>query len=168
MAENKMLRIKDLRVVFPVGGKQIHAVNGVSVDLAPGEALGVIGESGCGKSVTFSSVLKLIQSLPAMISGDIELNGRSIMDLSEKEMQKIRGKEVSMIFQEPMRCLNPVEKIGVQIAESLLEFVKTELSLLKSSLQMLKRSVLQFLSSETELRSPQPLNRSTSFPVEQE
>ncbi|MBR0444323.1 MAG: ABC transporter ATP-binding protein [Clostridia bacterium] len=119
MAENKMLRIKDLRVVFPVGGKQIHAVNGVSVDLAPGEALGVIGESGCGKSVTFSSVLKLIQSPPAMISGDIELNGRSIMDLSEKEMQKIRGKEVSMIFQEPMRCLNPVEKIGVQIAESL-------------------------------------------------
>lgn len=119
MQENRMLRIKDLRVVFPVGGKQIHAVNGVSVDLAPGEALGVIGESGCGKSVTFSSVLKLVKSPPAIISGDIELNGRSIMSLSEKQMEKIRGKEVSMIFQEPMRCLNPVEKIGIQIAESL-------------------------------------------------
>ena len=119
MQENNMLRIKDLHVVFPIGGKQIHAVNGVNVDLAAGEALGVIGESGCGKSVTFSSVLKLIKSPPAIISGDIELNGRSIMGLSEKQMEKIRGKEVSMIFQEPMRCLNPVEKIGVQIAEGL-------------------------------------------------
>ena len=119
MQQNSMLKIKDLRVTFPVGGKQIHAVNGVNVDLAPGEALGVIGESGCGKSVTFSSVLRLVKSPPAVISGDIELNGRSIMNLSEKEMEKIRGKEVSMIFQEPMRCLNPVEKIGIQIAESL-------------------------------------------------
>ena len=117
--EDKMLRIKDLHVVFPVGGKQIHAVNGVNVELAPGEALGVIGESGCGKSVTFSNVLRLVKSPPAIISGDIELNGRSIMGLSEKEMEKIRGKEVSMIFQEPMRCLNPVERIGAQIAESL-------------------------------------------------
>ena len=119
MQDKKMLRIKDLHVVFPVGGKQIHAVNGVNVELASGEALGVIGESGCGKSVTFSNVLRLVSAPPAIISGDIELNGRSIMGLSEKEMEKIRGKEASMIFQEPMRCLNPVERIGVQIAESL-------------------------------------------------
>lgn len=119
MQENAMLKIKDLHVTFPVGEKRIHAVNGVDIELEPGEALGVIGESGCGKSVTFSSVLRLIKSPPAVISGDIELNGRSIMKLSEKEMEKIRGKEVSMIFQEPMRCLNPVERIGAQIAESL-------------------------------------------------
>lgn len=119
MQEQKLLEIRDLHVSFPIGGKVIHAVNGVNVELKQGEALGVIGESGCGKSVTFSNVMKLLQSPPAIISGDIVLNGRDIMPLSEKEMEKIRGKEVSMIFQEPMRSLNPVEKIGVQIAESL-------------------------------------------------
>ncbi len=119
MQKEKLLEIRDLHVSFPVGGKEIHAVNGVNVDLMPKEALGVIGESGCGKSVTFSNVLRLVKSPPAIISGDIRLNGRSIMTLSEKEMEKIRGKEAAMIFQEPMRSLNPVETIGAQIAESL-------------------------------------------------
>ncbi len=119
MQEEKLLEIRNLHVSFPVGGKMIHAVNGVNIELKTGEALGIIGESGCGKSVTFSSVMKLVASPPAVIDGEIMLSGRDIMPLSEKEMEKIRGKEVSMIFQEPMRSLNPVEKIGVQIAESL-------------------------------------------------
>ncbi len=120
--ENKerLLEIRDLYVSFPVEDEIVRAVNGISLTLDKGESLGVVGESGCGKSVTFSSVMRLVNSPPAVIEGEIILNGRDIMPLTEKQMRKIRGKEVAMIFQEPMRSLNPVMRIGKQITEALL------------------------------------------------
>lgn len=115
-----LLEIKDLHVTFPIAGLAIHAVNGVNLTLQQGETLGVIGESGCGKSVTFSNVLRLLKAPPAIITGSVMLNGRDVMKLSEREMTRVRGKEAAMIFQEPMRSLNPVMKIVDQLTETLL------------------------------------------------
>ncbi|NMA92653.1 MAG: ABC transporter ATP-binding protein [Firmicutes bacterium] len=116
-----LLEIRDLRIRFPIrGGASVHAVNGIDLDLYPGESLGVVGESGCGKSVTFSSVMRLVASPPAIIEGDIFFEGRNIMEMTTREMRKIRGKKITMIFQEPMTSLNPVMKIGYQIMETLL------------------------------------------------
>ena len=120
MEDKHLLEIRDLHVSFPMGRETVRAVNGVSLTLEKGESLGVVGESGCGKSVTFSAVMRLLSSPPAVINGEILLNGRDIMKLTEKQMQKVRGKEISMIFQEPMRSLNPVMLIGKQITEALL------------------------------------------------
>ena len=119
MDTENILEIRGLRVTFPLEGEKIHAVNGVDLSLKKGESIGIVGESGCGKSVTFSTVIRLIKSPPAVIEGEVILNGRNIMALSEKKMQQVRGKEISMVFQEPMRSLNPVMRIGDQIAESL-------------------------------------------------
>ncbi len=118
--QRNLLEIRDLRVSFPVDGEIIRAVNGISLTLGKGESLGVVGESGCGKSVTFSSVMRLVKSPPAVIEGEVMLDGLDIMRLSEKQMKRVRGKEVAMIFQEPMRSLNPVMLIGKQITEALL------------------------------------------------
>ena len=115
-----ILELKDLRVRFPVGGEVVHAVNGVSLTLSKGESLGVVGESGCGKSVTFGSVMRLLKSPPAIIEGEVFLDGQDLMKLPEKKMRNVRGKDIAMIFQEPMRSLNPVMRIGEQIVETLL------------------------------------------------
>ena len=120
MDKENILELRDLRVTFPLEGERIHAVNGVDLALKKGESIGIVGESGCGKSVTFSTVIRLVKSPPAVIEGEVILNGRNIMALSEKKMQQVRGKEISMVFQEPMRSLNPVMRIGDQIAETLI------------------------------------------------
>ena len=115
-----LLEIRDLRVSFPVGKDIVRAVNGVSLSLDKGESIGIVGESGCGKSVTFSGVMRLLKAPPAVIEGEVFMGGRDLMSLSEKQMRKVRGKEIAMIFQEPMRSLNPVMRIGDQIVEALL------------------------------------------------
>ncbi len=120
MENENILELRNLKVTFPVEGEMIHAVNGVDLALKKGESIGIVGESGCGKSVTFSTVIRLVKSPPAVIEGEVILNGRNIMALSEKKMQQVRGKEISMVFQEPMRSLNPVMRIGDQIAETLI------------------------------------------------
>ena len=120
METENILELRGLRVTFPLEGEMIHAVNGVDLTLKKGESIGIVGESGCGKSVTFSTVIRLVKSPPALIEGQVILNGRDIMSLSEKKMQQVRGKEISMVFQEPMRSLNPVMRIGDQIVETLL------------------------------------------------
>ena len=120
MDEQHLLEIKDMRVSFPVGKDVVRAVRGVSLTLEKGEALGVVGESGCGKSVTFSSVMRLIKSPPAIIEGEVIMDGRDLMQLGEKQMRRVRGKDIAMIFQEPMRSLNPVMRVGDQIVETLL------------------------------------------------
>jgi peptide/nickel transport system ATP-binding protein len=98
----------------------IRAVDGVDLHIDPGETLGVVGESGCGKSVTALSVMRLIPQPPGRITaGDIHYAGRNLLKLSAAEMRKIRGKEISMIFQEPMTSLNPVFTCGEQIAEAI-------------------------------------------------
>jgi len=115
-----LLEIEDLRTYFFTRDGIVRAVDGVSLHVAEGETLAVVGESGCGKSVTSLSVLRLIQSPPGrIVSGSIRFAGRNLLELSEAEMRTIRGNEISMIFQEPMTSLNPVLTIGRQIGETL-------------------------------------------------
>ncbi len=115
-----LLEIEDLRTWFFTSDGVVRAVDGVSYSVAPGETLAVVGESGCGKSVTAMSVLRLLPSPPArIVSGAIRFEGRDLLTTSEAEMRKIRGNEISMIFQEPMTSLNPVLTVGHQIAETL-------------------------------------------------
>src|SRR5215467_1333023 len=115
-----LLEVADLRTWFFTRDGVVRAVDGVSFQVTPGETLAVVGESGCGKSVTALSVLRLIPSPPGrIVSGTIRFAGRDLLGLSEAEMRQVRGNEISMIFQEPMTSLNPVLTIGRQIAETL-------------------------------------------------
>lgn len=120
MNDNKLLEIKDLFIEFPMDGGAIRAVNGVSLSLNKGETLGIVGESGCGKSVTMSAILRLVKTPPAVIKGEIIYKGQDILKIPMKHFTGIRGKEIAMIFQEPMTSLDPVIRIGKQIAESLM------------------------------------------------
>jgi oligopeptide/dipeptide ABC transporter ATP-binding protein len=114
-----LLDIQDLRTHFHVMDGVVKAVDGVSFSLRRGRTLGVVGESGCGKSVTALSVMRLLDMPPARIpSGRILFEGRDLLTLSEDEMRKLRGNEIAMIFQEPMSSLNPVFTIGTQISEA--------------------------------------------------
>ncbi len=116
-----ILRVDELRTYFHTRDGTVRAVDGVSFDLARGETLGVVGESGCGKSVTALSILRLLPVPPARIeSGAIEFMGEDLVAATEPRMREIRGNQISMIFQEPMTSLNPVMTIGDQIAEALL------------------------------------------------
>jgi len=118
---DKLLDIEDLRVSFHIPEGVARAVDGVSLNLAPGETIGLVGESGCGKSVTALSILGLIPAPPAKIeSGTIRFNGQNLLDLDSESLRKIRGRHISMIFQEPMTSLNPVLPIGLQVAEPLM------------------------------------------------
>jgi peptide/nickel transport system ATP-binding protein len=115
-----LLRVQDLKTHFHTRDGVVRAVDGVSFDVMPGETLAVVGESGCGKSVTAMSILRLLPMPPARIAGGrIEFEGRNLLELSEPEMRKVRGNAISMIFQEPMTSLNPVLTIGRQISEAL-------------------------------------------------
>lgn len=116
---NKLLEISNLKTYFFVDNRQIPAVNGVDIYINEGETLGVVGESGCGKSVTSLSVMGLLGHTPGrVVDGSIKFKGNNLITLSEDEMREIRGNEIAMIFQEPMTSLNPVYKIGAQIGEA--------------------------------------------------
>jgi peptide/nickel transport system ATP-binding protein len=118
MAAAPLLEIRNLKTYFDVRGGVLKAVDDVSITMQPGETLGLVGESGCGKSVTAASIMRLIPMPPGRIAGgEILFNGTDIVKLSESEMRKIRGKMISMIFQEPMTSLNPVFTVGDQVAE---------------------------------------------------
>ncbi len=114
-----LLEIRDLEVDFPVPGGWRSAVRGISFAIAPGETLGLVGESGSGKSVTSLAVLRLLPEPPARMGGAIRFDGRDLLAASEAEMRRLRGNDISMIFQEPMTSLNPVLTIGRQIGETL-------------------------------------------------
>jgi oligopeptide/dipeptide ABC transporter ATP-binding protein len=114
----KMLEVQNLKVHFRTREGYVHAVDGVSFDLSDGEALGIVGESGSGKSVTSLAIMRLLPSPPAEIKdGEISFRGTDLLELSENEMRKIRGGEISMIFQDPMTSLNPVLTIERQLVE---------------------------------------------------
>ena len=116
----KLLDVKDLKTYFLTDDGLVKAVDGVSFDLYEGETLGLVGESGCGKSVSALSILRLIPYPPGkIVNGNIQFDGKSILEISEDEMRDIRGNDIAMIFQEPMTSLNPVLTVGRQVAEPL-------------------------------------------------
>jgi oligopeptide transport system ATP-binding protein len=117
---HKILEIKDLRTRFHIAEGTVHAVNGVSFYLHHGETLGVVGESGCGKSVTMMSIMGLIPIPPGeIVSGQALYEGKDLLKLKESEMEEIRGKDIAMVFQDPMTAFNPVLTIGRQLGEPL-------------------------------------------------
>jgi len=119
-----LLEVRDLHVRFDTVDGVVRAVDGVSFDLARGETLGIVGESGCGKSVTALSILRLIPRETGRIaSGSIRLAGEELTGLSEEAMKRLRGHRISMIFQEPMTSLNPVLTVGTQIAENVVRHI---------------------------------------------
>lgn len=118
----KMIQIKNLHVQFSTYGGRVQAVRGVSFDLHKGETLAIVGESGCGKSVTSQSIMRLIPTPPGRItSGSILFKGQDLTKLSEKKMRDIRGADISMIFQDPMTALNPTLRVGEQISENIMQ-----------------------------------------------
>lgn len=116
-----ILEVKDLNISFDTYAGQVHAIRGVNFDLKPGETLAIVGESGSGKSVTSRSIMRLLANNANVDSGEILFKGEDLIKKSEKQMQKIRGAEIAMIFQDPMTSLNPTQKIGKQIAEPILK-----------------------------------------------
>ncbi|MFJ7665498.1 ABC transporter ATP-binding protein [Lysinibacillus sp. NPDC097195] len=120
MKQDTVLEVKNLQTYFYSSEGVAKAVDGVSFTLHKGETLGIVGESGCGKSMTSLSLLRLVPSPPGkIINGEILLNNTDLLKLSEEELRKIRGNKISMIFQEPMTSLNPVLTVGEQIAETI-------------------------------------------------
>ena len=125
--ENTLLKVSNLCTYFFTDEGTVYALDDVSFTLKKGETLGIVGESGCGKSQMALSIMRLVQSPPGKtVAGSIELDGVDILKLSKREMKKIRGEKVAMIFQEPMTSLNPVLTIGHQITESILIHQKTD------------------------------------------
>jgi len=121
----KILEVKDLHVSFQTYAGEVKAVRGVNFDIKEGETIGIVGESGCGKSVTAKSIMKLLPNNSVKYKqGSIEFNGKNLLGNSEKDMQRIRGKQISMIFQDPMTSLNPTSKVGNQIIEAILKHNK--------------------------------------------
>jgi len=120
-----ILEVQDLHVSFHVRGGEVQAVRGINFSVNKGEAVAIVGESGCGKSVTAQTVMRLIPSPPGVVkSGSVRFMGEDLLRKTEKEMEQIRGKEIGMIFQDPMTSLNPTLTIGRQITEGLVKHQK--------------------------------------------
>jgi len=150
-----LLEVRDLHTYFWTDDGLVRAVNGVSFDLRKGETLGIVGESGCGKSVTALSILRLIPYPPGrIIRGEIIFNGQDLLQLSEAEILKVRGNRIAMIFQEPMTSLNPVLTVGRQVGEPLeLHRGSPIKEALKAAVGLLKK-----------VHIPAPENRATDYP----
>ncbi|MCR1949671.1 MULTISPECIES: ABC transporter ATP-binding protein [unclassified Clostridium] len=121
---SRLLEVKNLKTSFRTHIGDVQAVRGVSLHLDKGEALGIVGESGCGKSVTMMSLMRLLADNAIIESDNIMFNGQDITNPTEKEMQKIRGNEMAMIFQDPMTSLNPLFTVGEQLTEHLIKHKK--------------------------------------------
>ncbi|MCD8103449.1 MAG: ATP-binding cassette domain-containing protein [Lachnospiraceae bacterium] len=120
MENEKLLDIKDLSLIYTSEGSIVHAVNKISLSLEKEQTLGLVGETGAGKTSIAKAILSILPSHSSRITGgEILFEGRNILKLSEKELREIRGNKISMIFQDPMTALNPVKKVGDQIAEGL-------------------------------------------------
>ena len=153
----ELLRVEDLKTYFFTHEGTIKAVDGVSFTINKGETLGLVGESGCGKSVTALSIMRLIQSPPGkIIGGKINLEGTNLLELKEKEMRKVRGCKISMIFQEPMTSLDPMFTIGSEI----MEVLKLHQDLKKDEV---KKKAIESLYK---VRFPDPEKRIDDYPHE--
>ena len=151
------LEIKDIKISFAAGKNRVEVVGGVSINVPKGKIIGVVGESGCGKTVTALSAMRLIPEPPGKIdSGEILFDGANILDYSDRDMRSIRGNRISMIFQEPISSLNPVFTVGDQIGEA----IKTHQNL--SSSQVTQR-VLELLKL---VGIPAPESRIKNYPHE--
>lgn len=117
MEKEKILEVKDLTVTFNTYAGRVQAVRGVSFDLYKGETLAIVGESGSGKSVTNRAIIGILAKTAVVDKGQVIYKGRNLLEMEEKEWEKVRGKAISMIFQDPLSALNPVSKVGKQIAE---------------------------------------------------
>ena len=150
-----MLVVEDLRTYFDLRGGLVKAVDGMSFTLAPRETLAIVGESGCGKSITALSLMRLVPDPPGRIGGgSIRLEGRDLVALDEEAMRSVRGKDIAMIFQEPMTSLNPVITIGHQIAEAVLLHEKaTRQDAWQKAVDMLRLT-----------RIPEPEQRAREYP----
>ena len=153
----KLLEVKDLMIDFRTYGGTVQAVRGVSFSVEQGETVGIVGESGCGKSVTAKSIMKLLTSPPASYkNGEILFKGKNILQASERELERLRGNEVSMIFQDPMTSLNPTMLVGQQIIETLLKHHKMPV----------KMAYEKALNVLREVGIPQPEKRMQQYPHE--
>ena len=141
-SREKLLEIKGLETYFNTEDGVAKAVNGVDYHVYKGETLGVVGESGSGKSVTSLSIMRLIPNPPGFIAGgQILFDGKDLLQLSYEEMRKVRGNQISMIFQEPMTSLNPVFTIGNQIMEPIILHEKLFLKIVKLSFQQRRKTI---------------------------
>lgn len=153
----KVLEIKNLKVSFQTFFGEVEAVRGISLDVGKKETVAIVGESGCGKSVTASSIMQLLPMPPAFFKGgEIIFGGENLLNKTEKEMQDIRGNEISMIFQDPMTSLNPTMKIGKQIVESLMKHQKM-------TGKEAKEKAIEMLNL---VSVPQPKKRIEQYPFE--
>lgn len=118
-AQKPLLEVKNLKTYFYTEDGVVHAVDGVDFSIFPGEVLGIVGESGCGKSVTSLSIMRLISTPGKIVEGEINFDGKNLVAASEEEMMQVRGNRISMIFQQPQSALNPVFRAGDQISEVL-------------------------------------------------
>jgi peptide/nickel transport system ATP-binding protein len=157
MSDNNLLEIKDLRTYFHTEEGIVKAVNGVSIALKEGETLGIVGESGCGKSVTSYSVMGLVEMPPGRIhGGEILFRGKDLLKMGDKEISAIRGRHMAIIFQEPMTALNPIMTCGDQIREALQ--IHTEMNRSEQDARILE--LLQ------EVGIPAPEKRMNAYPHE--
>jgi len=148
-----LLRIEGLRTEFPMGRGRFAAVDGVDLDLAPGRTLGIVGESGCGKSVLSLSIMRLVAKPGRIAAGRVLLDGTDLLTLPERAMRDIRGGSIAMIFQEPMTALNPVHSIGFQIEEAMRAHEPEARDLRDRAIEALRR-----------VRLPNPETRIDTFP----
>ena len=156
MKEDTILKVKGLKTYFYDRKGKVPAVDGVDFIVRKGETLGIVGESGCGKSVTSMSILKLLPPEGKVVEGEILFKGRDLTKCSSSEMEKIRGKEIAMIFQEPMTSLNPVYTVGQQIGE----MIKTHEQLSKKQLREKAIEMLKLVGI------PSPEKRIDEYPHE--
>ncbi|PLP99907.1 ABC transporter ATP-binding protein [Cupriavidus pauculus] len=148
--------VSDLRVTFSGGGKTIQAVNGVSLDVAPGEAVALIGESGSGKSVTLRALMRLHPPRRTTMQGDIRVDGQDVLKLDKRALARLRGGTVAMVFQEPLLALDPVYTVGQQIVEC----IRTHRKVSKAEAQALALKALE------SVRIPSPERRLAAYPHE--
>ena len=153
---DNILTIRDLKVAFQVKGKLAYALDGINIDIPKGKIVGIVGESGCGKSMTAMSIMGLIKNPGKIVGGSIDFCGTELTKMSVRDYAKIRGKDISMIFQEPMTSLNPVVKVGKQVMEAIILHEKI-------SKEEAKMRVIEIFN---EVGIPEAEKRFSSYPHE--
>jgi len=162
----ELLRVEDLHTYFYTYEGVVKAVDGVSFDIRKGEIFGLVGETGCGKSVTALSIIGLIDDPGKIVGGKIIFKGKNLLELGEEEMRKIRGKEISMIFQEPMTALNPVYTIGDQMIELLLLHEEGIANIRKAPKELREEKKKKAIEMLRLVRMPDPERTIDSYPHE--